>query len=178
MDDTAISNVDGVDVLFQVFNAPLRLYVVGAVRTARALREAALLLGYDVTIVDPRAELANEPSFAGAKLIVDDVAAALRSAHLDSRCAVVVLAHAPEIDDPALIEAVRSHAFYIGALGSRKSHAARLARLEQAGISHVLAMRVRGPAGLSIGAIGPAEIAASIVGEMIATLRGSPAVNP
>ncbi|MEJ8821379.1 XdhC/CoxI family protein [Variovorax humicola] len=171
MDDTAIALVDGEEVLFQVFNAPLRLFVVGAVRTARALRDAAQLLGFEVTIIDPRAEMAGGPQFVGAAMLVGDVAATMRDLRLDSRCAVVVLAHAPEIDDPALIEAVRRNVFYIGALGSRKSHAARLARLEQAGVLAEQSARIHGPAGLDIGAIGPAEIAASIVAEMVAVLR-------
>jgi len=170
MDDTAIALVEGDEVLFQVFNAPLRLFVVGAVRTARALRDAAQLIGFEVTIIEPRAHAVGS-EFAGANMLVGDVGATLRSLHLDSRCAVVVLAHMPEIDDPALIEAVRSHVFYIGALGSRKSHAARLARLEQAGVSADQSARIHGPAGLDIGAIGPAEIAVSIVAEMVAVLR-------
>ncbi|MGJ7510246.1 XdhC family protein [Variovorax sp. GT1P44] len=172
-DDTAVSQIDGDDVLFQVFNAPLRLYVVGAVRTARALLAAARLLGFDVTIVDPREQAANAFDFTGAALRIGDVGVALREARLDARSAVVMLAHAPEIDDPALIEALASNAFYVGALGSRKSHAARLARLADAGVSPLLAQRIHGPAGLAIGAIGPAEIAASIVAEMIAVLRGA-----
>ncbi|MEJ8852960.1 XdhC/CoxI family protein [Variovorax robiniae] len=171
MDDTAIALVDGDEVLFQVFNAPLRLFVVGAVRTARALRDAAQLIGFEVTIIEPRDAHAAGTEFAGANMLVGDVGATLRSLHLDSRCAVVVLAHMPEIDDPALIEAVRSHVFYIGALGSRKSHAARLARLEQAGVTAEQSARIHGPAGLDIGAIGPAEIAASIVAEMVSVLR-------
>jgi xanthine dehydrogenase accessory factor len=172
-DDTAISEVDGDGVLFQVFNAPLRLYVVGAVRTARALLAAAQLLGFEVTIVDPRPEAASAFDFTGAKLRIGDVADSLREARLDTRCAVVMLSHAPEIDDPAIIEALASRAFYVGALGSRRSHAARLARLADAGVSPLLAQRIHGPAGLAIGAIGPAEIAASIVAEMIAVLRGA-----
>ncbi|MEJ8848295.1 XdhC/CoxI family protein [Variovorax rhizosphaerae] len=170
MDDTAIALVEGDEVLFQVFNAPLRLFVVGAVRTGRALRDAAQLIGFEVTIIESRAHAAG-PEFASVNMLVGDVGATMRSLHLDSRCAVVVLAHAPEIDDPALIEAVRSHVFYIGALGSRKSHAARLARLEQAGVTAEQCARIHGPAGLDIGAIGPAEIAASIVAEMVAVLR-------
>lgn len=170
-DDTAIGEVDGDDVLFQVFNAPLRLYVVGAVRTARALLAAARLLGFEVTIVDSREEAAKAFDFTGARLRIGDVAVSLREARLDARCAVVMLAHAPEIDDPAIIEALGSKAFYVGALGSRKSHAARLARLAEAGVSPLVAQRIHGPAGLAIGAIGPAEIAASIAAEMIAVLR-------
>lgn len=172
-DDTAMSEIDGDDVLFQVFNAPLRLYVVGAVRTARALLAAAQLIGFEVTIVDSREAAAKAFDFTGASLRVGDVAVSLREAQLDARCAVVMLAHAPEIDDPAIIEALGSNAFYVGALGSRKSHAARLVRLAEAGVSPVVAQRIHGPAGLAIGAIGPAEIAASIVAEMIAVLRGA-----
>ncbi|MDM0073688.1 XdhC family protein [Variovorax sp. J2P1-59] len=172
-DDTAITEVAGDDVLFQVFNAPLRLYVVGAVRTARALLAAAQLVGFEVSILDPRPEFASALDFTGARLLVGDAAGALREARLDSRCAVVMLSHSSGIDDPALIEAVASKAFYVGALGSRRSHAARLERLADAGVPPRLSKRIHGPAGLDIGAMGPAEIAASIVAEMITALRKS-----
>jgi xanthine dehydrogenase accessory factor len=115
--------------------------------------------------------MASALDFTGATLLVRDVAPALHEARLDARSAVVMLAHSPEIDDPAIVEALRSNPFYVGALGSRKSHAARLARLAEAGIPPDLTAKIHGPAGLSIGAVGPAEIAASIVAEMIATLR-------
>ncbi len=170
-DETAISEVDGDEVLFQVFNAPLRLFVVGAVRTARALLAAARLLGFEVTIVDPRREVASALDFTGASLLVADAAAALREARLDSRCAVVMLSHTPDIDDAGIIEALGSKAFYVGALGSRRSHAARLERLADAGVPPQLAKKIHGPAGLDIGAIGPAEIAASIVAEIVKALR-------
>jgi len=170
-DQTGIALVDGQEVLFQVFNAPLRLFVVGAVRIAAALVDAALLLGFEVSVIDPRPERAHSMPFAGARVLVGPAAEALREMALDERCAVVLLSHAPEIDDPALVRALTSRAFYIGALGSRRTHAARLARLEAAGLGAQVTARIHGPAGLPIGAIGPAEIAASIVAEIIAVLR-------
>lgn len=170
-DDTGIASVDGDEVLFQVFNAPLRLFVVGAVRAARALLDAAKLVGFGVTLIDPRPGHMQAMPFPGARQVVDDAARALRDAHLDERCAVVFLSHAPEIDDPGLAEAIGSRAFYVGALGSRRTHAARLARLAERGHPPELTARIHGPAGLRIGAVGPAEIAASIVAEIVAVLR-------
>ncbi|MDM0014449.1 XdhC family protein [Variovorax sp. J22P168] len=170
-DDTGIATVADEEVLFQVFNAPLRLFVVGAVRLAQALLDAARLPGFAVTVIDPRSERMQAMSLPDATPVVDDPARALRAARLDERSAVVCLSHAAEIDDPALIEALGSGAFYIGALGSRRTHAARLSRLAERGLPAERTARIHGPAGLHIGALGPAEIAASIVAEMIGALR-------
>lgn len=175
-DETGIAAVEGEEVLFQVFNAPLRMFVVGAVTTARALLDAARLIGFELTIIDPRPERVEALDWPGAKLVVDEAGRALREARLDDRSAVVLLSHSPSIDDPAVVEAIGSPAFYIGALGSRRTHAARLERLQQAGFSPAQTARIHGPAGLSIGALGAAEIAASIVAEAISVLRrGEPA---
>lgn len=174
-DDSGIALLDGAQVLFQVFNAPLRLYVVGAVRAARALLDAARLVGFAVSIVDPRAERMASIEFPGSATVVEGAAPALEAVRLDDRCAVVFLSHAPEIDDPGLQVALASPAFYVGALGSRRTHAARLARLGEAGLAPESTARIHGPAGLAIGALGPAEIAASIVAEIIAVLRQGPA---
>lgn len=170
-DDSGIAAIGADQVLFQVFNAPLRLFIVGAARAARALLDAARLVGFAVTVIDPRAERMADMSFPGAHTVLADAGAALAEAALDSRSAVVFLSHAPEVDDPGLRVALPSAAFYVGALGSKRTHAARLERLVGQGIAPELGKRIHGPAGLAIGAIGPAEIAASIVAEMIAVLR-------
>jgi xanthine dehydrogenase accessory factor len=170
-DESGIAVAGGDEVLFQVFNAPLRLFVVGAVRAARALLDASRLVGFEVSVVDPRPERMASLAFAQARTVVADAGDTLAEARLDARSAVVFLSHAPEIDDPGLHVALRSPAFYIGALGSRRTHAARLERLAQAGVTPQAAARIHGPVGLAIGAIGPAEIAASIVAEMIGVLR-------
>lgn len=170
-DDTAVVDIDGSPVLFQVFNAPLRLFIVGAVDTAFALARAARLVGFRVTIADPRPERAPAPQPEAFDFEPGEPGRALAAAGLDTRTAVVALSHTGAIDDPALSVAVASPAFYVGALGSRRTHAARLERLHQAGVPEALTARIHGPAGLSIGAIGSAEIAASIVAEIVSVLR-------
>ncbi|MDB5999352.1 MAG: Xanthine and dehydrogenase maturation factor, XdhC/CoxF family [Rhizobacter sp.] len=172
VDTTWVADIEKEPVLFQVFNAPVRLLVVGAVHIAQALVPAARLVGFEVTVIDPRAAFASEQRFPGVPLIVDEPSLALRLAGLDRRCAVIALSHDSEIDDAALIKALRSKAFYVGALGRRKTHKARLKRLHDAKLTPALTARLHGPAGLGIGAIGPAEIAASIVAQVIAVLRG------
>ena len=171
-DATRVASIEGEPVLFQVFNPPLRLVIVGAVHIAQALVPAARLVGFAATVIDPRPGFATAERFPGAEVAGGDVALALRVAALDRRCAVVALSHQAEIDDPALSKALHSRAFYVGALGSRKTQKARLERLQAAGLPAPVAARLHGPAGLAIGASGPAEIAASIVAEMIAVLRG------
>lgn len=172
-DSSRVVNVDDEPVFFQVFNAQLRLFVIGAVHIAQALVPAARLVGFDVTVVDPRPGFAQPARFPGAVCVAENPALALRMASLDSRSAVVTLSHDADLDDPALVKALHSRAFYVGALGSRKTHKARLKRLhEVVKLSEVVTARLHGPAGLPIGAIGPAEIAASIVAEVVAALRG------
>jgi xanthine dehydrogenase accessory factor len=131
----------------------------------------AALAGYAVTIIDPRSAFASEMRFPGVALSTewpDDAMAALRP---DRRTAVVTLTHDPKIDDPALTAALRSGAFYIGALGSRKTHASRCQRLTEAGFTAGDLSRIHGPVGLNIGALSPAEIAVSILGQITAVLR-------
>jgi len=171
-DTTWVSDIEREPVLFQVFNPPLRLFLVGAVHIAQALVPAARLVGFDITVIDPRPGFTSALRFPDVTCVTDEPGLALRMASLDRRCAVVTLSHDPLIDDPALIKALHSKAFYVGALGSRKTHKARLKRLHDAKLSSQLTGRLHGPAGLSIGASGSAEIAASIVAELIAELRG------
>jgi len=155
----------------QVFNPPLRLIVVGAVHIAQTLVPMASLAGYDVTVIDPRRAFASDARFPGVDVRQDWPDEALEELEPDARTAVVTLTHDPKLDDPALDLALRSEAFYIAALGSKRTHAARLERL--AGLGHEAAAlgRIHGPAGLSIGAVSPAEIALSVMAEMTRVLR-------
>lgn len=155
----------------QPWNAPLRMVVVGAVHIAQPLAAMAALAGYAVTIVDPRAAFATRERFPGVALVGEWPDAALRALAPDARTAVVVLTHDPKLDDPALTVALRSPAFYVGALGSRKTHAARLARLREHGLAEPELARIHAPVGLDVGARSPAEIAVSILAEATAVLR-------
>lgn len=154
-----------------VFNSPSRLIVVGAVHITEALAPMAALAGYAVTIVDPRRAFRERSSFAAYALSDDWPDRALERLRPDRRTAVVALSHDPKVDDPALVAAIRSDAFYVGALGSRKSHAKRRDRLAALGIDERDFGRIHGPVGLAIGALTPAEIAISIVAEMIQVKR-------
>jgi xanthine dehydrogenase accessory factor len=156
---------------YQPFNPPLRMVLVGAVHIAQPLSVTAALAGYEVTIVDPRAAFAAEERFPGVSLDLRWPDEALESMGLDHRCAVVTLTHDPKLDDPALQVALRSDAFFIGCLGSTKTHAARLRRLAKAGFSEAELQRLHGPVGLPIGSRSPAEIAVSVLAQVIQTLR-------
>jgi xanthine dehydrogenase accessory factor len=151
-----------------------RLIIVGAVHITQALAPMAGLAGYDVIVVDPRRAFATEERFPGLTLSHDWPDEALDIIKLDVRCAVVTLTHDPKLDDPALDRALRSPAFYIGSLGSRRTHAARLERLTEAGFDEAALARIHGPAGLSIGAKSPAEIAISVLAQLTAARRGQP----
>jgi xanthine dehydrogenase accessory factor len=153
------------------FNPPLRLVVVGAVHIAQPLTRMAALAGYDVTVIDPRTSFASENRFPDIDLRHDWPDEAMAALAPDSRTAVVTLTHDPKLDDPALQAALKSPAFYIGALGSKKTHAARVARLKEAGFEDIDIARIHGPVGLSIGAKSPAEIAISIMAEITGSLR-------
>ncbi|MFO1036553.1 MAG: XdhC family protein [Geminicoccaceae bacterium] len=155
----------------QVFNPPLRLVVVGAVHIAQALVPMAALAGYAVTVLDPRRGFATEARFPGVTIDHDWPDEAMERLGPDTRTAVVALTHDPKIDDPALEVTLRSEAFYIAALGSRRTHAGRLERLRAAGFDDATLARIHGPAGIDIGAISPAEIAISVLAEMTAALR-------
>jgi xanthine dehydrogenase accessory factor len=155
----------------QVFNPPLRLIVVGAVHIAQTLVPIASLAGYDVTVVDPRRAFASDARFPGVDVRQDWPDEALDALEPDARTAVVTLTHDPKLDDPALDRALRSEAFYIAALGSKRTHAARLERLAELGHDAPALGRIHGPAGLSIGAVSPAEVAISVMAEMTQVLR-------
>ena len=161
------------ELFVEVWSAALRLIVVGAVHTAQPLAPLARLLGYEVTVIDPRAAFASEMRFPGTALVVEWPEVAVPRLEPDGRTAVITLSHNPRIDDPALIAALRSEAFYIGALGSRRTHEQRRQRLAQEGFDAVSLNRIRGPIGLAIGALTPGEIAVSIMAEITAVLRRS-----
>ncbi len=163
------------DSLFvQVHLPPLRLIVVGAVHISQALVPMAQLCGYDTVVVDPRRAWATEERFPGVTLLRDWPDDALETLGLDLRTAVVTLTHDPKLDDPALLAALASDVFYIGALGSKRTHAKRWERLSAEGISAEAFARIHGPAGLAIGAKSPAEIAVSVVAQMTEALRNGP----
>jgi xanthine dehydrogenase accessory factor len=153
------------------FNPPLRLFVVGAVHIAQPLVRMAGEVGYEITVIDPREAFASTERFPDHTLSHDWPDEALRGFGLDQRSAVVTLSHDPKIDDPALGEALGSNSFYIGSLGSKKTHAARLERLSGEGFSKEALSRIHGPIGLSIGAKSPSEIAVSILAEITDVLR-------
>jgi xanthine/CO dehydrogenase XdhC/CoxF family maturation factor len=153
--------------------APLRLLIVGAVHVAQPLAEMARLAGFAVTIVDPRRAFATAARFPGQSLVVTWPDVAVTELAPDARTAVVTLTHDAKLDDPALTAALGTPAFYVGCLGSQKTHAARRARLGERGIGEAALDRLRGPVGLKIGARTPPEIAIAILAEIVAALRGA-----
>ena len=148
-----------------------QLVITGAVHISQTLAPLGQLLGYDVTIVDPRTAFASIERFPDVKVIAQWPDVALPPLNVDRYTAFVALTHDPKIDDPALTHALARDCFYIGALGSRKTHARRVDRLKAAGITEAQLARVHAPIGLAIGAVSPAEIAVAIMGEITATLR-------
>lgn len=156
----------------QVFNPPKRMIVVGAVHIAQPLVIMAQTAGYAVTIVDPRGAFATRERFPGVDLSEDWPDDALTALGIDNRTAIVTLTHDPKLDDPALHVALRSDAFYIGALGSKRTHAKRVDRLTEAGLSEAEIARIHAPVGLAINAKSPAEIAISIMAQITQVLRG------
>lgn len=175
-DDAARSVAVGNETWFiHPHNPPLRLIVVGAVHIAQALVPMALPLGFAVTVVDPRRAFATEERM-GERVAIstdwpDEAMAALAP---DARTAVVTLTHDPKLDDPALEVALRSPAFYIGSLGSRRTHAKRVARLTEAGLTEAEIGRIHAPVGLDIGAVTAPEIAVSILAQIVSARRGGP----
>ncbi len=159
------------DLFRGVHNPPLRLVIVGAVHIAQPLVQIARLSGYDVALSDPRDSFASSERFPGEQFLEGWPDEALDAYGLDTRTAVVTLSHDPKIDTPALETALASEAFYIGALGSTRTHAKRVAALKEAGVTDGAIARIDGPVGLDIGAASPAEIAVSIMGEMTERLR-------
>jgi xanthine dehydrogenase accessory factor len=163
----------GGELLLTPHNPPLRLCVVGAVHISEALCAMARQCGYAVSVIDPRTAFLRPERFAGVTLIGQWPQQAFAQLAPDARTAVVLLTHDPKIDDPALLAVLPTPAFYIGALGSARTHAKRLERLAAAGVSEVDRRRIHGPAGLGIGARTPAEIAVSVLAQMTQVLRSA-----
>ncbi len=165
--------VDGAEWFLHVHAPPLRVVVVGAVHIAQALVRLAAVLELAVVVVDPRATFNSEARFGGVSRLVDWPDVAVGGLVADAQTAVVALAHDPKLDDPVLDWALRGDAFYVGALGSKKSQAARRVRLAALGHDEAALARVRGPVGLALGAVSAEEIALSIVAEIVAVRRGA-----
>jgi xanthine dehydrogenase accessory factor len=164
----------GKKLFLNVYAPTARLVVIGAVHISQALAPMAQSLGYDVTVVDPRTAFASPERFPNVPLIAEWPDEALPPLNIDRYTAFVALTHDPKIDDPALLHAFQRDCFYIGALGSRKTHAKRGDRLKAQGAKDADIARIHAPIGLAIGAISPAEIAVSIMAEITAQLRLPP----
>ncbi|MBT4672585.1 MAG: XdhC family protein [Rhodospirillaceae bacterium] len=160
------------ELFVHVYNPPLRLFVVGAVHIAQTLVPMARLAGYNITVADPRGSFATPDRFPETTLSVEWPDDALNEFAPDARSAIVTLTHDSKLDDPALEVALKSDAFYIGSLGSRRTHASRLERLTEAGFSEQDTSRINAPIGLDLGSASPAEIAVSVLAEIIAAKHG------
>lgn len=170
-DKSRIVEDEGDEWFLNGFNPPLRMIIVGAVHIAQPLASMAQLAGYDVTIIDPRIAFASADRFPGLTLVTDWPDEAMTVLAPDTRTAIVTLTHDPKLDDPALVAALKSPAFYIGSLGSRKTHGTRVERMQAAGFDDANIARIHGPVGLAIGARSPAEIAISIMAQITESLR-------
>jgi xanthine dehydrogenase accessory factor len=164
------SGMEGAEFI-AIHNPPLRLVVVGAVHIAQPLLVIARLAGYDPTLIDPREAFGSAERFPGETISHDWPDEAMAAAGLDARTAVVTLSHDPKIDDPAIRAALAAPVFYLGCLGSTRTHAKRLARLEEAGFSAAQIARIHAPVGLDIGAATPAEIAVAVMAQITRVLR-------
>jgi xanthine dehydrogenase accessory factor len=173
-DESGTHKVGGTDWFMHAYNPPLRLAVVGAVHIAQALVPFAAQCGFAVTVMDPRRSFASDERFPNVTVSAQWPDEAMDAFQPDSRTAVVTLTHDPKLDDPALDRALKSQAFYIGALGSRRTHAARLKRLRELGHQDNALSRIRGPVGLNIEAVTAPEIALSIIAEIVAVRRNAP----
>lgn len=162
---------DGCQFFLTVQTPPVRVIVIGAVHISQALAPMAKGLGLDVTLIDPRTAFATPERFPDVPVLAEWPDAVLPGLGIDQYTAVLALTHDPKIDDPALVAALRSRCFYIGALGSRKTHERRAQRLTASGFTEADLARIHAPIGLDIGAVSPAEIAVSILAEIIASLR-------
>ena len=164
----------GAEIFLDVHVPPVRLIAIGAVHISQALAPLAKIAGFDMVVIDPRTAFANDERFPDVQVIAEWPDVALPPMKLDRYTAMAFLTHDPKIDDPALEQALRAECFYLGALGSRKTHGKRVERLSAKGFSPEQIGRIHAPIGLDIGAVSPSEIAISIVGEIIASLRKKP----
>lgn len=178
MGKSGMIEVDGKKLFLNVYAPTARLVIIGAVHISQALAPLAQSLGYDVFVVDPRTAFASPERFPDIPLFADWPDVALPPLNVDRYTAFVAITHDPKIDDPALLHALSRDCFYIGALGSRKSHANRLDRLKAQGASEEALARIHAPIGLAIGAVSPSEIAVSIMAEITAVLRLPAAMQP
>ena len=158
-------------VFVEVLTPPNRCFIVGAVHIAQPLAQMLRMVDYAVTVIDPRGAFATKARFPNTELTQEWPDEALERLKPDRGSAIIALTHDPKLDDPALAAALRSDCFYIGALGSRRNHATRCARLKEMGFSDADLARIHGPVGLALGAVSPAEVAASIAAQMIQVLR-------
>jgi xanthine dehydrogenase accessory factor len=170
-DRSGVHRVPEGEFFVNIYNPPLRLVIIGAVHIAQALIVIAQSAGYDAVVIDPRGAFATAERFPDVTVHADWPDEVLPGVGVDARTAFVALTHDPKIDDPAIHAALRSRAFYIGALGSKKTHATRVARLKQAGFSDDEIGRIHAPIGIDIGAQGPAEIAIAIMAQITSALR-------
>lgn len=170
---SGLVEAEGRSLFLTVQVPPVRLVVIGAVHISQALAPMATALGLALTVIDPRTAFASPERFPGTDLVAEwpDDALGKRVPALDPYTALAALTHDPKIDDPALRAALRAGCFYVGALGSRKTHAARLARLAEAGFIEAETARIRAPIGLDIGAATPAEIALAVLAQIVQALR-------
>lgn len=171
-DRTGTVQIGGEAWFIESRNPAPRAIIVGAVHIAQSLAPLAVSMGFAVTVIDPRRSFASADRFPGVATRTDWPDEALDVLVPDRRTAIVTLTHDPKLDDPALIRALASDAFYIGALGSRQTHAKRLGRLRDAGFAEMALARIRAPVGLDIGAVTAPEIALSIIAQMVAARRG------
>ena len=174
MGKSGLVTVEGVDHFLTVQAPSARLTLIGAVHISQALAPMARIAGLDVTIIDPRTAFASPERFPDTPVIPQWPDEPLEAEPPDRYTALCLLTHDPKIDDPALKIALRSDCFYIGALGSKKTHAKRLERMRAEGFDEAALARIHAPIGLDIGAVSPAEIAVSIIGEIVAALRRKP----
>jgi xanthine dehydrogenase accessory factor len=172
-DESGTVSITGEDWFLHAHNPPPRLVVVGAVHIAQALAPFAAACGFAVTVVDPRRSFASDERFPDVAIRTDWPDEAMDALRPDRRTAVVTLTHDPKLDDPALDRALKSPAFYIGSLGSRRTHAARLQRLRALGHDEAALSRIQGPVGLDIEAVTAPEIALSIMAAIVAARRGA-----
>ena len=162
---------DGKTLFLNAHLPPARIVVIGAVHISQALAPMAALAGFDLEIIDPRAAFATEERFGGTTLFAEWPEEVLKRRPLDPWCALAAVTHDPKIDDYPLKAALEAGCFYVGALGSRKTHAKRLGRLQEQGVDPLLLDRIHAPIGLPIGAASPAEIAVATLAEIIEALR-------
>ena len=170
-DKSQVAELEGDEYFIDIHNPPLKMIIVGAVHIAQALIPIAQATGFHVVVIDPRGAFATEARFPGVELHEEWPDEVLDGIGIDARTAVIALTHDPKIDDPALTMALNAEPFYVGALGSKRTHAGRLERLEANGLTAAKLGRINGPIGLNIGAKGQAEIAVAIMGKVIEQLR-------